>query len=285
MNLALIKRSLPCILALLFLPNRGQSQGVTRSGGVIGSGGGGFLAEEKPDDIRRTAHDPIVIRAQNLSRQQAASIFSEQVSCMYAKTDTNSIVQTHRWRYVGDGRWERESVDGATIRLLQHIDGCRYRAELLRWHAWKDDFVPADTDAFAVDLYMADKDKTGFRPMAVADSQKALMADGQRIVLARLSDTGQTFSYTTVMGAKSTVRLMLGWLDSMPISYDDFCRALSRGQAFDVLQERSVQCHACRGKGTRPKTYEERGRIGTPMCQTCRGKKVLKTRVLHRITP
>jgi hypothetical protein len=262
MNLALIKRSLPCILALLFLPNRGQSQGVTRSGGVIGSGGGGFLAEETPDDIRRTAHDPIVIRVQNLSRQQAASIFSEQVSCMYAKTDTNSIVQTHRWRYVGDGR-----------------------SELLRWHAWKDDFVPADTDAFAVDLYMADKDKTGFRPMAVADSQKALMADGQRIVLARLSDTGQTFSYTTVMGAKSTVRLMLGWLDSMPISYDDFCRALSRGQAFDVLQERSVQCHACRGKGTRPKTYEERGRIGTPMCQTCRGKKVLKTRVLHRITP
>lgn len=267
-----------------------MGQGVSRIGGVSGGGGGGgsvgfgLGGSGAADEIRQSADNPVTVRPQALSQKLAASIFGSQISSMYAKVDTNTIVQTHRWRYMGDHRWERDPVGSQPIQLLQHIDGCRYRAESLRWHSWQSEFVSADEDAFVVDLQVAREDKTGYRPMTAADKNKALMVDGQRLILAKLENTGEVYSYTSVLGAKTTVRVMRGLLEFLPISYDDFTRAVSSGQSFDFLMDKKVKCYACKGRGTRPKTQEDRGRIGNSLCPTCKGKKEFVSRVLHRVT-
>jgi hypothetical protein len=215
---------------------------------------------------------------------QTKAVFNDQISGMYGKAGTNVIVQTHRWRYVGDGSWNKQSC-AILVRVLQHLEGCRYRAESLRWHSTLCKFVSADDEAYVVDLHLARKDKEGYRPVEMTDKEQAFLADGQQLALASLEDTGHVYSYISVAGAKTTVRVMTGLLECLPLSYDQFRQALSKGQTFDVLLPRNVTCQACEGRGVVARDHNDRGKIGTPYCQTCKGRKEHTARVLHRIVP
>lgn len=269
---------------LLFIALFSNGQDVKRIGGYMGGGGrGGGFASGKADEIRSSEGTPVVIRFQALPLQLAESIFKDQILSMYAKTDTNEVVQTHRWTYTGDNRWTRETIKDNTIRVLQHIGGCRYLAESMRWHTWQADFVPTGEEAFAIDLYIASTNKTGSKTVESPDKQKALIVDGQRLILANFKNTGEVYSYTSVLGSKATVRVMKGIIDFFPIAYDDFEQAIFQGHSFNVLLDKKVRCPACDGRGTMSETQEDKRKIGTSLCKTCKGKKEYLARVLHKI--
>ena len=105
-------------------------------------------------------------------------------------------------------------------------------------------------------------------------------------IRVRIQDTGQVYAYTSVLGAKTTVRVMqiVPEPSLHTPSYDDFIAAVKAGKSFDVLRDALFNCPDCQASGF-VKVIDGGGRLGLrKLCPTCKGKKTIIRRVLCRIT-
>lgn len=238
----------------IVVSSAGQDR-LTRIGGMTG----GSIAPRDPAAvlIEATSKTPMKVRATTVSAAEMKPIFDEQIASMYAVDESGAIVQTKRYRYGYNG-WERELAGyaGSRIRIIQHFEGQRYLAQ----------YGVTSSSMFVIDLAGGPyADDTTLR--------------------VRIEDTGQVYSYTSVLGAKNTVRVMQSVPEPSlrPISYEDFVKAVKDGSSFEVLRNMNLPCPECQASGF-VKVNDRDGRLGVrKICPVCKSRKKIERCVLCRI--
>ena len=201
---------------------------------------------------------PLKVRASAVSAAEAKLLFEAQIAVMYAVAENGDVVQTHRYRHLGGNNWDRERIggEGSRINIMQHFGGQRYLAR----------YGSTDSSMFVIDL------------------DGGPYADDTTLRI-RTEDTGQVFSYTSVLGAKKTVRVLRSVSEPSlrAPTYEDFVQAVKDGHAFDVLRDASVPCPECRGTGF-VKARDQDGRLGLrKICPVCNARKTVIRRAWYRI--
>jgi len=103
------------------------------------------------------------------------------------------------------------------------------------------------------------------------------IADGDVLKLS-LKATGETFSYTTVLGAESTVHVLEATHEPDPMNAEEFVAKLKAGETFPMTTgERNTPCVACRGTG------QGDMKSGNVRCPTCWGSGRVDGPVYYRI--
>ena len=210
--------------------------------------------------VDSTSADPIHVNAARLPAAQIKTIFQEQIAAMYGVRENGIIVQSRRYRYFGSGDWRVESSRGTALpyRILQHIEGSRYLASGTHYNA----------DTFAIDI-------------------EGRQYPDNTVLNLLLEHTGQLYSYTSVLGAKRTVRVMQVAYepDLLPIKYEEFVASIKDGHTFDALIEHPIPCPTCKSTGFVNKDDNKKRIAVREFCPTCKGKKTIIREILCRLHP
>lgn len=107
------------------------------------------------------------------------------------------------------------------------------------------------------------------------------IADGS-ILHLRLTDLGQTHTYTTITGASKTIALAAIAPEPEPPDSETILAAYLAGRAYLVLLPRPYPCDHCQGRGT---IAQKKGTFAIRQkCPACDGTRRTILPTLHRIT-
>lgn len=248
-----MKRVLSVALLLATIQAGAQDR-LTRIGGY--STGGSTARDPADDFVEVTERTPVPVSVSQITGKEIQRLFQEQVAVMYGMTENGTISQKHQYRYFRGGEWRYDSLFKARFgyRTSQHLGGTRH---LMTDENYRGTFV--------VDLDRQYADNTFLK--------------------LRLEDTGQLYTYISVLGAKNTVRVMQVAYepDLIPLPYKDFVAAVKDGMTFDVLRECPLDCPTCNGTGF-VKKNDRSGRLAVrSFCPTCKGKKTIIRKLLCRL--
>jgi hypothetical protein len=117
----------------------------------------------------------------------------------------------------------------------------------------------------------------------IIDLKNSSYVDGQELRFYFIETSG-TFSYTTVLGAKKTVRVMT--LQDEPSysapTYSQFLEQLKTGYKFKFLHIGTVICKVCEGTGS---IKNKPGKMPSNLiCPQCKHKGMFEREILHVVT-
>lgn len=133
------------------------------------------------------------------------------------------------------------------------------------------------------------------RVMEVGKDGRILCQAGDRVILVRgvhlsrpiadgdvldlsLKATGETFSYITVAGSKSTVHVLEASHEPNPMTMEEFVENLKAGETYPMTTgERDTPCVACAGTG------QGNMKAGNVRCPTCGGSGRMDGPVYYRV--
>lgn len=240
------------LLTIILLSLPLFAQDLTRIGGSIGNG----PSNENPEysAVRQTEDSPVKISASKIKPAQWGAIFTNQISKMYVVDNEGKWWQTQEFKFV-QGTWKMNSTrfgpSKRYLKISQNVGGTFYLC-----------YPYKEYDPFIIDL------------------KASSYVDGQELYFY-YGETSGTFSYTTVLGAKKTVRVMT--LTEEPSysepTFEQFVQQMNGGAKFKIVQVGTIICPVCKGYGS---VKNKPGRMPTNLiCPQCKSKGKFEKEILH----
>jgi hypothetical protein len=240
------------LLTFILLASPCLSQNIARVGGSIGDG----IRQENPEHaiIENTAGRPVKINAGKIKPDQWRLIFTNQISQMFKIDETGKWWQIKEFHFV-QGEWKMADKSfgrsKSYLKISQNISGTIYLG-----YQYKD-----------------------YEPIGI-DLKSSAYVDGQEMYLY-YEDTSKTFSYTTVLGVKKTVRIMT-LVDPPSYSeptFEQFVEKMKSGEAFKILYTGTIICPTCEGTGS---VKNKPGRMPNNLiCPSCKSKCKFERELIH----